>query len=367
MYRSAPSSSASSDAGGPRRQASCPVATAPADTFWWRCGPLSLLWHRAPLLANLGLLLALLSACVAALMLGSAGLGPYAALKAAFGHGEFADVFVVRELRLPRLLAGLGTGAAFSLAGCLMQTLASNRLATPGIIGIDNGATAFAVASVVGLGASLAPPAMALSGAVVATALAFGLSGGIGTRGYRFLVAGIGVGALFGAGTQLMLARVSIDVANSAYPWTVGSLNARDVSSLEWLGIALLLTVPAALWLGRGLNTLRFTDSVAIGLGQHVARVRMATLWLSVLLTAAAVAVAGPVGMVALVGPEIARYLSRHKGVPLLGSALAGALVMVLADLAGRTLLSPLEIPVGIVMAVVGSPYLLWILLRSPR
>ncbi|UBU48853.1 iron ABC transporter permease [Cobetia amphilecti] len=344
-----------------------PLRSAPTGTLWWRHGKLSLLLLRAPLLAAGILLLALLMASVASLMLGSAGLGPWDAFKAAFGHGEFATVFVVQELRLPRLLAGIATGAAFSLAGCLMQTLAGNRLATPGIIGIDNGATAFAVASVVGMGISLAPPVMALSGAVIATALAFGLSGGIGTRGYRFLVAGIGVGALFGAGTQLMLARVSIDAANSAYPWTVGSLNARDADSLTWLGLALLIGVPIALWLGRGLNTLRFTDRVATGLGQPVSRVRLITLWLSVVLTAAAVAVAGPVGMVALVGPEIARYLSRHKGVPLLASALAGALVMVLADLAGRTLLSPQEIPVGIVMAVVGSPYLLWILLRSPR
>ena len=271
MYRSAPSSSASSDAGVPRHQASCPVATAPADTFWWRCGPLSLLWHRAPLLANLGIfLLVLLSACVAALMLGSAGLGPYAALKAAFGHRvDTADVFVVRELRLPRLLAGLETGAAFSLAGCLMQTLASNRLATPGIIRhrqwrdrlprvTCRRLRARRLAGATGNGAERrrGRHGGSPSGFPVASARA----------GYHFLVAGIGVGALFGAGTQLMLARVSIDVANSIIPWTVGSLNARDVSSLEWLGIALLLAVPAALWLGRGLNTLRFTDSVAIGL-----------------------------------------------------------------------------------------------------
>lgn len=343
------------------------IASAPAGTLWWRWGAVSLLVYRAPLLAACGLLAALLMSSLASLTLGSAGLDLLDALKAIFGIGEFMHVFVVQELRLPRLLAGMGTGAAFALAGCLMQTLAGNRLATPGIIGIDNGATAFAVASVVGLGASIAPPAMALSGAVVAMALAFGLSGGIGTRGYRFLVAGIGVGALFGAGTQLMLARVSIDVANNAYPWTVGSLNARDANSVIWLGIAMLIGLPLALWLGRGLNTLRFTDRVATGLGLPVARMRLMILWLSVVMTAAAVAVAGPVGMVALVGPEIARYLSRHKGVPLLASALAGALVMVLADLAGRTLLSPLEVPVGIVMAVVGSPYLLWILLRSPR
>ncbi|WP_136254006.1 FecCD family ABC transporter permease [Onishia niordana] len=327
----------------------------------------ALLIDRRALVANLGLLLALLILGALSLCLGSVTLSPLASARALFGQGSAMDSFLIHELRLPRLAAGIATGGAFALSGCLMQTLARNRLATPGIIGIDNGATAFAVASVVGLGVSLAPPALALVGAATATALTFGLAGGIGTRGYRFIVAGIGVGAVFGALTQLMLARVDIDTANAAYPWTVGSLNARDPVSLKVLEVSLLIGLLLSRRIAQALNVLRFSDSVAAGLGIQVTRCRRWALMLSVSLTALAVSVAGPVGMVALIGPELARHLSSPRGVPLVGSALAGALVMVSADLAGRLMLAPLEIPVGIVTAVIGGPVLLWILLRPTR
>lgn len=324
----------------------------------------SLLIDRRAFTAALVLLVALLAASLAYLAMGSSSLALRAVLPALVGHGDMMAVFLVQELRLPRLAAACLTGAAFGVAGCLMQTLARNRLATPGIIGIDNGATAFAVASVVGLGVSLAPPAMALAGAITAAALTFGLAAGGGTRGYRFIVAGIGVGAVFGAITQLLLAKVHIDIANAAYPWTVGSLNARPAGAVLLLGIGLPLGLGAALWLTRALSLMRFSDAVASGLGLRVAQRRWQVLAVSVLLTGLAVAVAGPVGLVGLIGPEIARSLSSPRGVPVVASALAGALVMVLADLAGRVLLSPIEIPVGIVTAVVGGPWLLWILLR---
>ncbi|MHB0776423.1 FecCD family ABC transporter permease [Halomonas sp. WWR20] len=327
----------------------------------------AVLVDRRALVAN-GLLSGMLSlALLATLCLGSVPISPLEAIRALMGQGDVMAAFVVRELRLPRALAGVLTGAAFALAGCLMQTLARNRLATPGIIGIDNGATAFAVASVVGVGVIVAPPAMALAGAATAAAITFGLAGGAGTRGYRFIVAGIGVGAVFGALTQLMLSRVAIDTANAAYPWTVGSLNARPGGAVLVLAIGLILGMMAAQMLARSLAVLRFSDSVAQGLGIRVRAGRHLALALSVVLTALAVAVAGPVGLVALIGPEIARHLSSKRGVPLFGSALAGALVMVLADLGGRLILAPVEVPVGIITAVVGSPFLLWILLRQAK
>ena len=197
--------------------------------------------------------------------------------------------------------------------------------------------------------------------------LTFGLAAGSGTQGYRFIVAGIGVGAVFGAITQLLLARVAIDTANAAYPWTVGSLNARPIGALQLLMLGLGLGLATALALARSLTLLRFKDAIASGLGVKVKHRRREVLLLSVALTALAVAVAGPVGMVGLIGPEIARSLSNSRSVPILAATLSGALVMVLADLAGRTLLAPIEIPVGIVTAVVGGPWLLWILMRPQR
>ncbi|APX93574.1 ABC transporter permease [Halomonas sp. 1513] len=346
----------------------------PAPSGCWRLawqwpggGEVNLLITRRSALAIAGLLLALLVASGVYLALGSVHLAPRSLAAVLVGGGDLVARFMVIELRLPRLVAAWLTGAAFAVAGCLMQTLARNRLATPGIIGIDNGATAFAVASVVGLGVSLAPPAMALAGAATAAAITFGLTAGGGSRGYRFIVAGIGVGAVFGAVTQLLLARVDMDTANAAYPWTVGTLNARPPGALLVLGAGLAVGLTMALQLSRALSLMRFSDAVAQGLGSRVGRRRWQVLAVSVLLTGLAVAVAGPVGMVGLIGPEIARSLSCPRGVPIIASALAGALVMVLADLLGRVLLAPIELPVGIVTAVVGGPWLLWILLRPHR
>lgn len=329
-----------------------------------RLGRLSLLWHRRSLMVGLALLAALAAAFV--FCLSGDGLGAGQAIATLLGHGDPFQQLLVRELRLPRLLAGLLSGAALGAAGCLMQTLARNRLATPGMVGLDNGATAFAVASIVAVPTSLAPSALALTGAASAAALTFLLAAGAGARGYRFIVVGLGIGALFGALTNLMLARADIDAANAAYPWTVGSLNARPPLAVWLLAGGLALGLPAARLLTRPLTTMRFSDSVAIGLGVRLGAMRIATLALSVALTGLAVAVAGPVGLVALIAPEAARYLGGQHGVPVLNAALAGALLTLLADWLGRTLLAPIEIPVGIVMAVIGAPYLLWIILRQP-
>ncbi|HBM49395.1 MULTISPECIES: FecCD family ABC transporter permease [Marinobacter] len=318
-------------------------------------------------LANSSLLVLLLLAVITSLSMGTVQVPPPDVLQALMGNADPMTAFVVNELRLSRVVAGLLSGAALAMAGCLMQTLARNRLATPGIIGIDNAATAFAVASVVGVGLSLAPSAMALAGAACATAIAFGLAGANGTRGYRFIVAGIGIGAIAGAVTQVMLSRVAIDAANAAYPWTVGSLNARSGNSVLVLAIGLAAGYAILMLISRALNTLQFSDAVAIALGTRLKATRILGLALSVLLTGLAVSVCGPVGLIALLAPELARTICRPGKVPLTASALAGATFMVAADLLGRTLFSPLEIPVGIITAIVGSPYLLWILLKPSR
>lgn len=319
-------------------------------------------------LVNTALLGLLVLATIISLATGTVQVSLFDTLRALAGHADPMTDFVINELRLSRVIAGLLSGAALAMAGCLMQTLTRNRLATPGIIGIDNAATAFAVASVVGVGLSLAPSAMALAGAAAATAIAFGLAGANGTRGYRFIVAGIGIGAIAGAVTQVMLSRVAIDAANAAYPWTVGSLNARSGQSVLVLGLGLAAGYLILMSLSRALNTLQFTDAVAIALGTRLKATRIIGLGLAVMLTGLAVSVCGPVGLIALLAPELARALCRPGKVPLTAAALAGASFMLVADLLGRTLFAPLEIPVGIITAIVGSPYLLWILLRpSPR
>ncbi|WP_246166735.1 FecCD family ABC transporter permease [Marinobacter salinexigens] len=342
--------------------------SSPPRGFWlWRFNGAqhSLLLDRRAIAVNSILAILLAFSAIASLASGSLSISVPDILLTLQGNGSTIHSFVIQELRLPRFAAGALSGAALALAGCLMQTLARNRLATPGIIGIDNAATAFAVASIVSTTISLAPSAMALAGAATATAVAFGLAGATGTRGYRFIIAGLAIGAVSGAVTQVMLSGVALDDANAAYPWTVGSLNARNPTSVIVLTVGLGIGYLLSLAVRRGLSTLQLPESVAVSLGTRPGRVRFAALALSVLMTGFAVSVAGPVGLIALLGPELARTVSRPGRIPLTASALAGALLMTLSDLAGRTLLEPLEIPVGIVTALAGSPYLLWILLRK--
>jgi iron complex transport system permease protein len=338
----------------------------PSGYLLLRAGGMSLLLHRRTtwVFASLCVMLALV--CVFCLSAGGPRPMPFAETVATlFGGGTPMQRLLIMELRVPRILAGLYSGAALGAAGCLMQTLARNRLATPGIIGIDSGATAFAVASIVGLATSLAPSSLALPGAATAAALTFLLASGAGARGYRFIVVGIAIGAVFGALTNLMLARAAIDAANAAYPWTVGSLNARPKASVMLLGYSLPILLGLSLFLTRGLAAMRFNDSVAIGLGVRLQAMRVGTLIVTVCLTGLAVSVCGPVGLVALIAPEAARYLGGQHGVPVLNAALTGAILTVFADWVGRSILAPIEIPVGIILAIIGGPYLLWIILRQ--
>ena len=300
------------------------ATSAPTGYLLLRGGRFHVLVHQRSALAVISLLCVLAVFSAFSLSFGAVGLTPLDAVKAAFGVGTDMQVFLIQQLRLPRWTAGLLSGFAFGVGGCLLQTLARNRLATPSIIGVDDGASAFAVASIVAVPTSLAPSMLALWGAAVAGGLVFALSAGAGSRGYRFIVVGIAVGVFFGALTNLMLARTGIDSANQAYPWTVGSLNARPALSVGLLALGLFLCVPVAKYVARALDQLRLSDAVAMGLGVNIARTRLLVLVLTVVLTGLAVAVAGPVGLIALAAPEAARHLAGNKGVPVLLSGLRG-------------------------------------------
>jgi iron complex transport system permease protein len=345
-----------------------PALRAPSGTWLLAAGSWGVLVPRRACAGAAVLAVLVLVAVTVSLTSGTAAVGPVRALAALAGAGEPADVLVVQQLRLPRLRAGLLVGAALGVSGVLLQTLARNRLATPGTVGLDDGATAFAVASVVGVSTSLLPSAMALVGAATAAAVTLALAGGTGTSGYRFVVVGLGVGAVLGAVTNVLLVRAPIDAANAAFPWAVGSLNSRPDAPVVLLAVALAGCLLPALLVGRRLAVLRLSDRVAAGVGVRVHGVRLAALALAVVLAGLAVAVGGPLGLVALVAPEAARAAGGPRGVPVIGSALAGAALVVLADTLGRTVAAPVEVPVGLVTAIVGGPYLVWLLLRAhPR
>ncbi|MFF3004235.1 Fe(3+)-hydroxamate ABC transporter permease FhuB [Kitasatospora sp. NPDC057940] len=335
---------------------------APKPDLVVRRGAWSLLLPRRALLASLALAAALLAVVVVSAHAGQSELGLGRTLQAVFGYGDRLDVLLVQKFRLGRIVAGLAAGAALGLAGCLTQTLARNRLATPELLGVNDGATAAVLisATVSGtFGAWWAGPLGALAAVLVVTLV----SGGLGAQGYRVLVVGLAMSALASAVIQVALARRSLNSAGSLYVWTSGSLNGRDYAIATPVLIGLAVLVPLALAVARRLAVLRFDDSVAASLGVDPGRVRLGCLLLAVALAGLAVGVCGPVGFVALAAPVIAGRLAGPARVPVLGSALTGAVLVVLADTVGRVLIGGVEIPVGIVTTVLGGPFLLWVLL----
>jgi ABC-type enterobactin transport system permease subunit len=288
-------------------------------------------------------------------------------LRTLTGLGEKAQEFIVLQLRAPRIVVGLLVGLALGIAGALFQTFARNPLASPDVLGISMGASAGAVAAIVLAGGGVVGvPLAALAGALLTGALLFVLTWRAGIDGYRLVLVGIALWSLMAALTDWMLTNAEIYDAAAAYVWITGSLNARTWDNAVPLALSLLVLVPLALAAGRVLGVLQFGDDTARELGVRLPLAQTAVVLIAVGLVATAVAAAGPIAFVALVVPQIAVRLTGGSRPPLLASGLLGAVLVVGADLATRTLL-PRALPVGILTAAIGAPYLLWLLVRGRR
>ncbi|MFI2026490.1 FecCD family ABC transporter permease [Streptomyces buecherae] len=335
---------------------------APADSTVLRTGTWSWLFPHRAALVSLGLLAVIAVIVALATLASSTGMSVGTSLRGLLGTGDRLTVMLVREFRLPRIVVGLLVGAALGIAGCLTQTLAGNRLATPDIIGVNEGATAAVVASVVGSSTAMVGDWwLGPLGAAGAAALVVLCAGGAGTRGYRVLVVGIGVSTIIGAISDLVMSRQNDNTAGGVFLWSVGSLSGRDYGVGEPLALCLLVLVPLALVAGRRLDVLRFDDDVAAALGLNVPLLRGLTLALAVALAGIAVGIGGPIAFVALAAPVIATKLYGPTRVPVIGSALVGAALVAASDALGRVV-APVEIPVGVITSVLGGPFLLWVL-----
>lgn len=357
----------------PRRH---PLLTADRTAVKVAVGPVRVRLRPRVAAANTGLLLAGFALLVTSLCLGTySTMSPGEVLGALFGVGPDDTELVVRELRLPRALTAVLVGLAFGLAGAVFQAVTRNPLASPDLIGITAGAGTGAVTVILfggvtaaGAGTYGSVPFGALAGALcTATLIYFFAFRGGAITGYRFVLVGLGMQGVLVALNRWMLAKAHIDQASRAMVWLTGSLNGRDYTHVRWVGLALLILVPPILLLGRAFQTLQFDDDVARSLGIRVVRTRIALLVAATCLAAVAAASAGLVGFVALAAPQIAKRLTGRAELPLVASALTGAVLLLGADLLGRTAFSPTEIPVGIVTGVVGAPYLMWLLARSNR
>lgn len=284
------------------------------------------------------------------------------------GRGSEDSDFIVGELRLPRGLTGLLVGAAFGMAGAIVQRLARNPLASPDIIGINAGAAAAGVFVIVVLGhTGVEVTAGALGGALLAGAAIYLFAYRKGVTGYRLVLVGVGVSAVLMAVTEYLLTLATIEDAQRSILWLTGSLNGRDWAHVRPVSVALAVLMPLAVALSRQLRTLELGDDIARALGVRIEVTKACLVVVGVSLAAVATASAGPIGFVALVSPQVARLLVGTRSAGLLPAAACGSLLVLAADLVARRLFAPTELPVGIATAAVGAPYLLWLLARANR
>ncbi|WP_327116041.1 iron ABC transporter permease [Streptomyces sp. NBC_01341] len=323
--------------------------------------------HRRASLVAAALVVVLAAVCVAYLCVGESFVAPGEVVKVVLGRPS-PDELVVGTLRMPRMVVGLLVGAAFGIAGALIQTVARNPLASPDIIGISQGASALTVGAMTfGLTSYSVLPYLSVAGGIAAAALVYVFAWRGGLHATRFVLIGIGFAIALRSVTTLFLTKGDYLVAQQAQIWMTGSLNGRGWHEAAPIGWALLTLLPAVLWAARAQRTVSMDDDTATALGVRLGRVRLGLVALGVVLASVATGTAGPVDFVALLAPQIARRMTRTAQIPLLSSALLGAVIVVFADLLARRLFSPTELPVGVLTAAVGAPYLIWLIIRGHR
>ncbi|MGE3621619.1 MAG: iron ABC transporter permease [Acidimicrobiia bacterium] len=314
-----------------------------------------------------GLVLTLLALTVAHLVVGEAGLPVATVLDVLRGGGHPDDRFVVTELRLPRPLVAMAAGAAFGMSGTLLQRLSGNDLASPDLVGVVGGANLGVAVLYFGFpdqAAAWRLPAAALGGLSVGL-LVLAAAGFGRAAGTRVLLVGAGVGVVAQAVVSAIVAAGSLVFASRIVLWTVGGLYGRSWTELNMVLNAGWILVPAAVLVARNLDHLDVGDDLATGLGVDVGRTRAVAALVATGLAVVAVTAVGPIAFVGLVAPHLGRRLVGPATAALLAvSAATGAVVVVLADLVGRTLMAPTEIPTGALVPFVGVPVLLGLLHR---
>lgn len=324
---------------------------------------------RQQWLVLLGLASTLLLVALLSLVLGAIPIPPAEIAAVLLGHGNPDYRAILLDYRLARVLIGALIGAGLSVAGTVIQTLLRNPLASPGTLGITAGAGLGAVMVALLLPASMAgmmSPAAMVGGAAVALAIYFiAYRGGIDP--IRLALVGVAMGAFCSAGIDLILLRGSANLA-TALVWLTGSLWGRGWSELfgllPWIGVLL----PVVWRLALQLDLLQLGEAAAQGLGMRVAAIRLLLFCAVVGLAGASVSAAGTIGFVGLISPHMARLLvcGRHR-ILLPTAALCGSSLVLAADLCGRLLRPPLEIPAGLIISAVGAPFFIYLLWRVSR
>jgi len=322
--------------------------------------------NKTGLIIIVGIVLAV--AILVAIGIGSVRFSPLESLLALIGQGDDRSNTILWDIRIPRVLLALIIGANLAASGALLQAVMLNPLADPGLTGVSSGAAVAAlfIMLVVPGYSSFIPIAAIIGGgfaAVMVYAMAWKRVGGF--IPVRIILSGVAINAVFG-GVIGLLSILYSDRLPAALQWLNGSLNGKGMGDVMVILPYSIVGWIAALFCVRKANVLRLGEQTAHHLGQNMNQVRFVLSLVAVYLAAVSVSTVGLVGFVGLVVPHIARLLigSDYRFSMPLGLML-GAIVLLVADTAGRSLFSPLQIPAGIIMAIAGGPYFLYLMRRG--
>jgi len=275
---------------------------------------------------------------------------------------------ILINVRLPRVLAALLSGAALALSGAILQGVLDNPLAGPNVIGLNSGAgLAVLLVGAFVPGMIFLQPLAAFIGALITAVVIFFISLGTGTSRLTVVLAGVALSTIFGAGMNAILI-INPDAYVGASRFLVGGLAGVLIRDLLWPAPYIILGIIAGILCSGKLNILSLGDSTAHSLGMRVGRWRMLLLGLSALLAGAAVSFAGLLGFVGLIVPHLVRFLVGHDNRIVLPLSCAfGAAFVVFCDTLSRVIFAPYEIPVGIFMAFVGGPFFIYLIIKNRR
>ncbi|PLR92586.1 FecCD family ABC transporter permease [Bacillus sp. T33-2] len=337
-------------------------------------GQISYLIDIKALYVFFALLLGAVSLFVISTGLGELKMSPIQVLKVFFGGGTEMDRLVINTFRLPRIIVALMAGMGLAVAGGILQGMVRNPLASPDILGITGGGAV----AVVGFLAAFSDethtltvsiqwmPVAAFIGAAVVAFLIYLLAWKNGVSPIRLVLVGIGMMTLTKALTTLMMIMGPIYQTSQANIWIIGSVYGSTWQNVSVIVPWIVALIAITFIYSRNINIQELGDELATGLGGHVQKQRFTLLMLSTGLIGGSVAFAGGIGFVGLMAPHMARRLVGSAfGALLPVSALLGGIIVMLADLIGRTLFSPLEIPAGVFTAAVGAPYFIYLLFKT--
>ncbi|GAA0103440.1 iron ABC transporter permease [Paraclostridium sordellii] len=322
------------------------------------------------------LVILIITTFLVSLNTGSLSIAPSDVIKTLIGQGSKSQEIAIFKLRLPRIVIGILVGTALAIAGTILQGVTKNDLADSGILGINSGAALFVVVYIFIMNGNVydgisnmtifTMPLVALSGAIFGAFLIYILAWKNGINSSRLLLIGIGINVAFTSILTIFQLKFTTQEFNRVMAWTSGSIWGASwkyvLAVLPFILIFVILTI----YKSRYLDVLNLGDEVATGLGVEVEKERRKLIIYAVILAGVATSVAGSIAFLGLIAPHIARKLvgPKHKNL-IPTAALVGSLILLVGDTIARNIIAPMELPVGIVVSVIGVPYFIYLMLAD--